>query len=133
MTMLDDMRPGWITEGACRGRDLDDFFVDDISVDAKGVPRLTWPVIRAKDVCADCPFRVECLEWAFAVEGRNPGERRYGIYGAMTGRERELAAKESHPIERLLWVFEGQRRKYNLGSLRRWSRRWSRRGQAAVG
>jgi WhiB family redox-sensing transcriptional regulator len=56
--MLDDLipnRPPWMRNAACRGRGLDVFFDDDPArADA------------ARAICADCPVRAECLEFALA-------------------------------------------------------------------
>ena len=64
----------WRDAASCRSSDPDVFFPDGEDVEAIG---------RAKEICAACPVREECL--AFAVElnqtdgiwgGRTPAERR---------------------------------------------------------
>jgi WhiB family redox-sensing transcriptional regulator len=73
--MLDDLipnRPRWMQDAACRGRGVDAFFDDDPArVDA------------ARGICADCPVRAQCLEFALADRsltgiwaGTDDGERR---------------------------------------------------------
>lgn len=57
-------------EGACRDRVDVDFF-----------PSEGWMTAPAKKVCATCPVRVECLEWALAHEN-------HGVWGGTSERER---------------------------------------------
>lgn len=61
----------WQQEGACRGMDPAHFF-----------PERGMSTAEAKQVCADCPVRPQCL--AAALEG---GER-FGIWGGCSERER---------------------------------------------
>lgn len=42
---------------------------------------------KAKAICAECPVRQACLDRALSFE--QPGEKRFGIWGGMTPRERE--------------------------------------------
>ena len=61
----------WFADAACRTVDTDVFFpVSEAQADA------------AKAICATCPVREECLE--FALDTR-PGD---GVWGGMTGAER---------------------------------------------
>lgn len=64
-------RPDWHTEAACRGLNPDLFYgeTSDHATDAKAV-------------CATCPVRQECLDYALSN-----GEY-YGIWGGMSERER---------------------------------------------
>jgi hypothetical protein len=48
-------RPEWMDHGACVGANAALFFP----------PRgTTAPIKEAKAICADCPVRHDCLEWA---------------------------------------------------------------------
>lgn len=48
----------------------------------------------ARSICSQCPIERECLEWANLIEeGSKPGHR-FGIYGGLTGAEREKASLE---------------------------------------
>lgn len=61
----------WRTDAACADMDPDLFFAgDDQDVDA------------AKQVCARCPVRIECLETALAVN------EMHGVWGGMAESER---------------------------------------------
>ena len=61
----------WRERAACRGANLDLFF-----------PGRGEPAEPARQVCAECPVRQWCLE--FAISNRIA----YGIWGGLTGRER---------------------------------------------
>lgn len=61
----------WFDEAACRGVDTDVFFpVSDAQAD------------KAKAICATCPVREQCLEYALEVR---PPE---GVWGGLTSVER---------------------------------------------
>ena len=47
----------------------------------------------AKQICASCPVRTECLE--FAIE--NPGLAHWGIWGGLSRRERSRLARSRQP------------------------------------
>ena len=65
------MQQTWRQQAACRGLDTEIFFpVSDPDADA------------AKDVCATCPVRGECLEWALATRQED------GVWGGLTDNER---------------------------------------------
>lgn len=50
---------------------------------------------HARAVCAECPYRVECLETAMYGELNYEYRRyRYGIFGGLTGEEREALQRE---------------------------------------
>lgn len=60
-------------------------------------PELFWPVpgdtagvAAAKAVCARCPVRAGCLEFALAW-----GDTEDGIYGGLTGAERDALFRRS--------------------------------------
>ncbi|MGV1004515.1 MAG: WhiB family transcriptional regulator [Candidatus Nanopelagicales bacterium] len=69
----------WQEVGACRGADQDLFFHPQ---NERGLARLRRDR-AAKMVCATCPVRVECAD--YAIRAREP----YGVWGGMTEEERE--------------------------------------------
>lgn len=65
-------RPRWQTMAACRGEPVEMF-----------IPDRGGPTLRAKQLCATCPVRAECLRYALAIPdlvgywaGTNERERR---------------------------------------------------------
>ena len=60
----------WWPRAACKGTDQSLFFADD-----------SESIAAAKAVCARCPVREQCLD--FALQGRH-----YGIWGGLTDKER---------------------------------------------
>ena len=71
----------WRMRAACRAADPGLFF-----------PELGESAKAAKQICADCPVRAECL--AFAVAS---GER-FGVFGGLSERERYgMGTKPSRP------------------------------------
>lgn len=67
---------GWRVHAACRGEDPELFF----PVGSAG-PALTQ-IAEAKEVCARCPVREACLDFALST-GQD-----YGIWGGLTENER---------------------------------------------
>ena len=61
----------WRQQGACNGLDPAVFFPD--SEDAAA---------EAKCICAECPVRVNCLEYALATREKD------GVWGGATDKER---------------------------------------------
>lgn len=81
MTILDDLRPDWQHEAACRaaGVVVDWFFAD---------PRKDPATVGlAKQVCAKCPVRAQCLE--YALSGVSSSLYDYGIWAGTTPSERD--------------------------------------------
>lgn len=62
---------GWREHAKCRGLDPELFF-----------PQRGESTAEAKAICAVCPVRVQCLEYALL------NDERQGIYGETTGRDR---------------------------------------------
>jgi WhiB family redox-sensing transcriptional regulator len=56
-----------------------DAFFHDENNDSAG---LRWNYKIAKSLCADCPIRLECLEYAVAVD------EQYGVWGGLSPSER---------------------------------------------
>lgn len=61
----------WRADAACRDEDTNIFF--PINEDGAG---------PAKAICATCPVRMECLEWALATRQHD------GVWGGLTDVER---------------------------------------------
>lgn len=70
----------WKDDAACRFPDVPTslFFADDRN------PKAT---IRAKQICALCPVRDACLEWAMSFSTHDD---QHGVCGGLTERERRL-------------------------------------------
>ena len=71
-------RHGWRGHAACRDTETAFFFPNGETGEA------LVQAEAAKAVCADCPVRLECLE--FAMVTNQP----YGIFGGLTESERKL-------------------------------------------
>jgi WhiB family redox-sensing transcriptional regulator len=69
--------PAWHSKALCAQTDPEAFF-----------PIIGGTARPAKQVCAACPVRQECLEWALEV-----GDA-HGIYGGLTAKERRKYAQE---------------------------------------
>jgi WhiB family redox-sensing transcriptional regulator len=81
----DSWEYGWQWRGACRGEDSGLFFAPNHQeIRDEKVVRES----RAKAICAGCPVRVECLE--YAVRTREP----HGIWGGLNELERRLLIRE---------------------------------------
>ena len=72
-----DERP-WAAYAACRAADADLFF-SSVETD----------VAAALKICAGCPVREECLDWALETRVR------YGVWGGATERERRRMLRRS--------------------------------------
>lgn len=70
------VRPSWFADAACRGYDVDLFFAD------RGVGANRDPYREARQVCAGCPVRDECLDYAIELG------LRHGFWGGRTERQR---------------------------------------------
>jgi WhiB family transcriptional regulator, redox-sensing transcriptional regulator len=76
---------GWQWRAACRGEDANLFFPPSYIEDrAQKLLRER----QAKAICATCPVRVECLE--YAVRTREP----HGIWGGLNELERRILIRE---------------------------------------
>ena len=87
-------QPDWRLSGACIGKDAELFFV----------PR-SGNTLPAKQICAACPVRRACLEWAIDVN------ERCGVWGGMSERERAALVRAGWragdplpPVRRREWV-----------------------------
>ena len=75
--LFDDDRP-WAPLAACRDAD-DDLFFPGNEAEARMAVR----------ICAGCPVREECLEWALEMKIG------FGVWGGMTERERRRLQRRS--------------------------------------
>jgi len=66
----------WATDALCAQTDPDAFY-----------PEMGASVRQAKAVCAACPVRAECLDWALTN-----GER-FGVWGGRSERERRAITR----------------------------------------
>jgi WhiB family transcriptional regulator, redox-sensing transcriptional regulator len=83
--------PSWSNDAACAGTDTNTFFPEDDRAANDDV------VLKARVVCARCPMRAPCLEWAL----ENIHSAEHGIYAGTTGEERKQAIKDG-TVDRLL-------------------------------
>jgi WhiB family redox-sensing transcriptional regulator len=74
----------WRQEAACVGSDIDLFF----AVEDEGTA-------RAKAICATCPVREDCLEWALANHQDD------GIWGGFTEVERRRIRRRRRTAARV--------------------------------
>ena len=69
---------GWQDDAACRGSDVVLFF----GPDGERQPEREIRERKAKSICASCPVRVQCLDYAI---GR---PEKYGTWGGLNEEER---------------------------------------------
>lgn len=72
----------WMKRAACRGLDPELFF--PVSETGEGAAQAAV----AKDVCATCPVRRECLDWALETHAA-------GVWGGTTESERRVLRREA--------------------------------------
>ena len=77
MSLATAARPAWHQHGACRGADPNLFF-----------PARGESVKEAKAVCARCPVRAECLEYALT------NQEKFGVWGGLSERERRQLRRQ---------------------------------------
>lgn len=88
---------GWAAKGACQDSDPELFF----PVTSQGPARRQ--VVKAKAICAQCPVRPQCLEFAletgqsFGVWGGTSEDERRVLRRRMLRRRRRTAGR--HPAE----------------------------------
>lgn len=75
----------WLDDAACRGMDTEVFF-PQVGNNFNS-PAMNQLVDNAKQICAGCPVREPCVE--YALNNREP----YGIFGGMTTDERRILAR----------------------------------------
>ena len=79
---IDLLRPRWMHEAACRGQGFDTWFpTDDVGEQADG----------ARRICAGCPVRLECLDYALNCSIR------HGLWGGLSPEERAALNRRRGP------------------------------------
>jgi len=75
--------PSWMREAACTTADPDLFFPEDSRS----------PATEAKEICAACPARPECLQYSLDAA------EEFGVWGGLTEKERRnlARARDRHP------------------------------------
>jgi WhiB family redox-sensing transcriptional regulator len=74
--VVTELRPAWQRFASCRALDPALFF--PAGTTGQAVADIAW----AKGICAACPVRLACLEYAVATD------QQYGVWGGMTEDER---------------------------------------------
>lgn len=79
---VDLLRPQWMRKAACRGEGFDAWFpTDEVGEEAD----------PARRVCAGCPVRPECLDYALDCSIR------HGLWGGLSPRERAALNRRRVP------------------------------------
>ena len=89
--MVADWSYGWQYHAACRGEDSSWFFAPNYF--EKRHEKLGREA-KAKALCAECPVRAECLEYALRVR------ESHGIWGGLNEMERRDALRQRATAER---------------------------------
>ena len=76
---------GWQWRAACRGEDATLFFPPN---HAENREERAVRERRAKTICARCPVRIDCLEYALRTR------EQHGIWGGLTETERRYVLRE---------------------------------------
>lgn len=71
----------WAGRAACAGTDPDLWFLE-----TEGSYR------EARAICAGCPVRAECLEWALETKTE------HGLFGGLTARQRKQLSQASRAV-----------------------------------
>ena len=77
--------PGWQFRAACRGEDASLFFAPGYFERREEKDHRE---ARAKAICARCPVRADCLDYALRI--REP----HGVWGGMNEQERRVLLRE---------------------------------------
>src|SRR5579863_6117249 len=80
---------GWQDAAECRGEDLLLFF----GPDGERQPERDIRERKAKEICAACPVRLECLNYAVSRP------EKYGTWGGLNEDERSAERSEEHTSE----------------------------------
>jgi WhiB family redox-sensing transcriptional regulator len=89
--MVADWSYGWQQRAACRGEDSSWFFAPNYF--EKRQEKLAREV-KAKAVCASCPVRPECLEYALRIR------ETHGVWGGLNEMERRALLRRRAFAER---------------------------------
>jgi len=83
-----------LSAGECYDHYLPDLWYPDSDTAPEGRDAIPMMEKAAKMICADCPVRVECLQWAFSHE-------KHGIWGGYTAEERRAFKEAGYAVRRL--------------------------------
>jgi WhiB family transcriptional regulator, redox-sensing transcriptional regulator len=83
MTLTSVPPADWRTAAACRHADADVFFPEG----DPSVPAVAAQVAEALSVCAGCPVRTQCRDFALGTR------QKWGVWGGTTEDERSNAAQ----------------------------------------
>ena len=75
-------RPGWHKQAACRG--MSPVFFGARFESPRPSRKVRIAIMTAKDICAACPVRNLCLDFAL------DHDEEFGIWGGLTPRERRM-------------------------------------------
>ena len=79
---VDLLRPRWMRQAACRGQGFDAWFsTDEVGEETDA----------ARRVCAGCPVRTECLDYALDCSIR------HGLWGGLSPSERAALNRRRRP------------------------------------
>ena len=83
-----------LSAGECYDHYLPDLWYPDSDTAPEGRDAIPMMEKAAKMICADCPVRVECLQWAFSNE-------KHCIWGGYTAEERRAFKEAGYAVRRL--------------------------------
>jgi WhiB family redox-sensing transcriptional regulator len=86
-----DHIPTWQFRAACRGEDASLFFAPGYFETRE---QKEAREAQAKAICARCPVRAECLEYALAIR------EMHGVWGGMNETERRALLRERDAVRR---------------------------------
>ncbi len=86
----DRVSTGWMTEAACHGHEPELWF----PVSRPGQSRTSYHNKPATDICDTCRVRLQCLEYALALDIK------YGIWGGVTERSRDALLRRQRRLSR---------------------------------
>lgn len=70
---LRESLPGWFARKSCTKKDGHLFFPEQSQA---------WKVPKAKEICKNCPVRLQCLEYSFE------NDFEFGTFGGVSAKER---------------------------------------------
>lgn len=92
---------------ACVDADVEDFFYQDWDGEGSRKYKENKDFTNARNMCNNCPFLVQCFEWALHNEA-------YGFWGGTTEEERKSIRKKrnivlNNPLKDILYVSKKNR------------------------
>lgn len=87
-----DFKPeSWMEDGACVGHDPRWWFADDRG--RLGSTAMSSESLAALNICASCPVRLKCLDYAMRTE--TASSHTWGIWGGSTAEQRRKLARDA--------------------------------------